>query len=367
MDTANLYVHIGTHKTGSTAIQSFLRHHQMELKRKGLVYISLHDGYEALMKATQVDEDVVNGLRKNLSCQIGKNFAQSNVSYVASWEGFSGDPVSGYDNAAFVASHLKRCLGDIPVKIIVYLRRQDSFLGSLYTQKIHEGESYTFEHFSNLIPPLAFDWRKLLMAYSDQFGRGNIVVKRYDKAYLPSSFSLLNGFFEIIGIDIEDILSSKKPPNPNKGYSRDALEIARLCNPELSDRDQKRLRRILQKTSSKQPFEKYTYMTGEDRMAFMKPYESSNKAIAEQYLDDPSGELFPTPSATTIGATQHEMDTEAIIPELVSALLSDNRNPRDTLKQFLQHSLGPAVKGLYRKSPGIMYKIRETAHNLGFK
>ena len=87
------------------------------------------------------------------------------------------------------------------------------------------------------------------------------------------------------------------------------------------DSDEKRhLRQILQQTSTKQPFESYSYYNDENREKFLAQYADSNAIVAREYFNEPSGVLFPF--ASTNSNIYQGLSLEAITPVLVKAILT---------------------------------------------
>lgn len=347
----SLYIHIGTHKTGSTAIQQFLRQNKRRLAQEGVFYLTLPYGIEKLMSANELDEELVDSVKKSLANKANSyspKKAQEGC-YLLSWEGFSGDALKGYANVAIVAEHLQRMTEQFDVKIIVYLRRQDDFLESIYTQKIHEGASYAFHSFVEMLPDTSFDWARLLAAYGDRFGKENLIVRRYDKAFLPKSDSLLKDFLQIVGVDFNKLDVEKKELIPNRGYSRDALEIAKLANPYLRNEEKKRLRRILQNASAKQPFEKYAYWTSSERARFLERYNQSNAQVASHFFDEEFGDLFPIDNDRSEREQYGGLSAEAVAKVLAVALVMDKGNESQSIFLRLLMKMEQKLIGLYRK------------------
>ena len=160
--------------------------------------------------------------------------------------------------------------------------------------------------------------------YSDCFGKDNIIVRRYDKEYFPEPESLLLDFCNIIGINGESVELPSHHRNLNRGYSRDALEIARLSNEFLTTLEKGQLRSILQNVSIKQPFEKYTYYSKVERKGVLESYAESNACVAEKYLEDSSGFLFSSKDLSESNNSYQGLSVEAAIPIIVKALLLNN-------------------------------------------
>ncbi|NOY35817.1 MAG: hypothetical protein GXP44_02770 [bacterium] len=114
-----------------------------------------------------------------------------------------------------------------------------------------------------------------------------MIVRSYEDARTKGG--LIKDFACAIG---SESLKSINPGTPNAGYTRDALEIARLCNPYFDATERKRLRRIFQTTNAKQPYENYSFFGNSQRRDLMAFYSPSNSLVAKEYLNPPREYLF---------------------------------------------------------------------------
>ncbi len=174
----------------------------------------------------------------------------------------------------------------------MYLRRQDDFFESLYTQYVHIGEKYSFSTFLNDHEKSNFNWYNLLKNYAACFGKENIIVRSYDKLYLENIESIYKDFGSIVGVTDDMLQKMKTVSKTNIGYSRDALEVALICNKNLNKQDQNLLRIILQNSNCKNVFENYSFFNWEERKLFMSKYLDSNQKILNEYFRESKGDLF---------------------------------------------------------------------------
>jgi hypothetical protein len=290
----DLYLHIGTHKTGSTSIQSALMESLQHLKGKDCVYLQLpFELGSKLMKADKLDSSLVSRLREQLKLTLGQNGrVREQCKYILSFEGFSGNPDKGFLNADVVSEMLREATEIFHVRIIVYLRRQDDFLESMYTQRIHEGESFSFaDYLGGFNHPNALSYKFLVDSYAMRFGKENIIVRGYEMAC--QSDGLVKNFYNAIGIDA--LPCEKLSYNRNPSYSRAALEIARATNPKLDAGQKKKLRTILQSSSAKNRGEPFKFFNSSERTRFLARFSETNEQVAKEYLRPDNGRLFPEP------------------------------------------------------------------------
>ena len=164
-----LYLHIGTHKTGTTEIQQSLIFAKNNLVKEKIIYLPYFPSSFELMRIKCLDNNMVAQCTDYLQEQTKRYSSQ--FRFIMSFEGFSGDLEQGYKNSRLIAQTLKEATSEFDVSVIVYLRRQDTFLESAYTQLIHQGESFSFSEFRNNYDFSSFNWLDLLNNYSEFFGK----------------------------------------------------------------------------------------------------------------------------------------------------------------------------------------------------
>ncbi|MBU1611656.1 MAG: hypothetical protein KKC99_07405, partial [Proteobacteria bacterium] len=168
---------------------------------------------------------------------------------------------------------------------------------SIYTQMFHEGRADDFEQFVSDFGHKCFRWDTVLDAYEQQFGKDNIIPRRYHEKFFPERNSLIQDFCDII--NASDLIIKTPSRQVNAGFSRDAMEIARICNPHLTQQEHGRLRAYLQSVSPKKPMERYHYFNAETRQRYMESFEKSNSEVAMRFFPDSRGILFPPPEDDT--------------------------------------------------------------------
>jgi hypothetical protein len=182
-------VHIGTHKTGTTALQLFTEHNRTGLRDTGLTLV-----------------------------QTGRTSGFTHLNHRLPWGLLGGDAATllpaltaelrAIDSASFITSEDLSLLHDRPhllagiaeairngghtPKVLVYLRQQATFAESMAVERMKHGDVRTVGAFvgeilatGQCVPkglPVAIEFRysRLLNAWADAFGRENVVVRPYD-------------------------------------------------------------------------------------------------------------------------------------------------------------------------------------------
>jgi hypothetical protein len=244
------------------------------------------------MNAEQYSKEIAKAYRCELSKQISTHPPGS--LFVMSSEALCGLPSRGYLNSGVVFSMLREALAEYKVTVIIYLRRQDSFVESMYSQAIHEGGCLGFDEFARKYAMLgSLDYARILNDLETYFGRNSLIVRSYHAA---SAKGLIDDFASVIG---SDLLTTHFAASGSKNisYSRNALEIARFCNPNLDEINKKKLRRALQHVMPHGSDEPLRYFSEDARNEFLEKYEFSNNEVAFRFFGGNLNNLFPRPSA----------------------------------------------------------------------
>ncbi|HCN27560.1 MAG TPA: hypothetical protein DIT64_01990 [Verrucomicrobiales bacterium] len=330
-----LFIHIGTHKTGSTAIQRALPVGGAAALKEGLVRLDHHGD---ISRANWTDSDA-----EALASGFRRQMLERPARYLLTCEGFCGDPYQGYAGAPLIASRLRAATLDFDVSIVIFLRRQDDFIESIYTQLIHQGGSLSFDAFLRSLPPGGLDWHRLLETYAAEFGRERLIVRRYHHDFYPKPESLLEDFCSILGVSPASLEKKKASATPNQGYSREAQEIALLCNAHLDADDRKALRSLLQKISPKPVFQNYSYLDLPARQRLLETFAAGNAAVLRDYFGGGTGgALFPPPEAAP--DTDPPSDVVPLTVILVKMLLDLHQTQRGSRLVRLAASLDKALR-----------------------
>jgi hypothetical protein len=186
--------------------------------------------------------------------------SRTNNQLLLSGERFSGSPESGYQDSQFLARSAKYLLRNFDVKVVVYLRPQDSFYESWYTQMIQQGTaqqgaiSSGFNQFWSNFSFQNINYQKVINAYANAFGKSNLIVRPYMKSKLKDR-NVIHDFLSIVGLN--DIHSLDfNVPFANNSISGSALKIMNSVNKardegRISESERSRVRRLLQSTNSK--------------------------------------------------------------------------------------------------------------------
>lgn len=211
-----IYLHIGTHKTGTTAIQMFATRNASELERRGYFY-------------PQIGRPFISGIAHGhhlfpwciVNHPVPKRY----------WMDLAQDKKSVFEHLfkaielntcdkiilsseefdVFSTSHiesLKSLLASFDVKVIAYLRRKDLYVESMYqTMVVYNDESRQLNEVLNQGFRSPLNYFDFLDGWRRVFGHENVIIR----LYCPESLELgdaVSDFYNIIGVDIKDLRDS---------------------------------------------------------------------------------------------------------------------------------------------------------------
>ena len=180
-----LTIHIGSHKTGTTALQVAFAKASAALKREGLLYPKTQwrqTAHHRLAFALK-GKSVPRGDQPDLDGEIAKLMSALNA--------FHGGQALISSEEFFTCKEdalhaLKTALG-MPVRVVCFLRRPDTFLVSCYNQKIKQPGNGFFPPIAKFLKnPRAIapemDYLSALSTWADVFGDAAITLETYEAA-----------------------------------------------------------------------------------------------------------------------------------------------------------------------------------------
>ncbi len=302
-----LYLHVGTPKTGTTAIQFFCRQNEKLLEEAGLSYPRMPHYYGHLHESR-------NGLFLSYDWKDENGHAQREKCEKALSEGFQlvRNYFENFDNVLlsdegiwFASSYRRRDIWQILleeaeqagylIKMIVYLRRQDQYAVSCWNQQIKSGNArrctWTLEEYLKNPPAsLGLDYGAKITKLANLFGKENILVRRYDKSRFVNG-SLLEDFLQVLGLPYTAEYEMPANANPNPGLSASTVEFKRVLNDmkDMSSEDNRYLKKKLKQYSQDFPgASNRSFLPAQEAQAFLRQFESGNRMIAREYFQEDS-------------------------------------------------------------------------------
>jgi hypothetical protein len=236
----SIYLHIGTEKTGTSAIQNFAIQNVRQLLRHNILVLqSLKGNNTELTCYALKDNNFKDDQRKHRNIRnidqlklFRKELKQKYIKQINKNKNFnhiflSNEHLSSRLTSASELLMLKKLLNDFSkkIKIIIYLRRQDQFLISEYSTAIKNGHTKDFQIPDGI--PLKLNYSRIISLWEGVFGRENLIIKTYEKESFVNN-DLIDDIFDTMGIKIDN--SFFPPKKINSSISPEALVVLRRIN-----------------------------------------------------------------------------------------------------------------------------------------
>ncbi len=299
-----LYLHIGHHKTGTSAIQQFCVNNRHKLEEQGLLYPETGIAFDrmhhklawSLWDKPWAHKDIVEQILEDVeSADILWNNLREEIedrglnNVLISCEEFSTR--STLEQCQKVKNYINKTFENFEVKIIVYLRRQDEAIESRYKWLVSMPyanitcniEDYTEEIDSQFHSSL--NYHNAISPWASVFGKENIIIKPYIKEGLfEDYFKNFN-----INIDSENFVFPQSSQS-NESIGSIASKIMRATNDnKLNWKDKASFYHSLRTAK----LNKKTLLTPVLQKNIFDKYKNSNEKVEKEFLD--GKQLFKYP------------------------------------------------------------------------
>ncbi len=309
-----LYIHIGTPKTGTTSLQTFCSKNQELLNSKGYVFPPCPYSYPGVSRERNNGRFLVGSIRdddRQRNDEAEKHVFLEGMEKIKELFHKYNAVILSDEGIWRTMDVQKRNLwkdlkqeadaGGYEVKVIVYLRRQDKFISSLWIQNIKKlrgtnnlGEERFEDYLDKINKESRLDYYAKLERIAAVFGKEHIIVRRFEKGSFYGE-SIYFDFLYAIGItDANDF--SIPDITQNHGLYGNTHEIKRILNglPQMQEiGNQNFFREVLAKCSE---LSKKNYpcemFSKEEAQKFMAEYEEGNQRIVKEYLNENETALF---------------------------------------------------------------------------
>jgi len=269
-----IYLHIGLHKTGTTAIQSVLFNNAAAIARQGI-----HLSCAGIPPAAPLGHHELAWAHSRKPDLMAKwdDLAQEITSTAAGRLIITSEEfcVLGADSIARIGDFFARFGG---ARIVVYLRNQVDLGESLYrTDVLHYSVKAQIGQYLQRTRT-RLDYQALLDDWTAAFGKDNVIVRLYEKSDLTDG--VLSDFCRIVGLDAAGL--EIPPKDINHGLSFDAIvPIQKMRQYGL---DKTAVDRFIM-WAYRHNEGRFTCLSKSEAAAFMKSFEASNRAVARRFFD----------------------------------------------------------------------------------
>ena len=285
-----LYLHIGTPKTGTSAIQHFLLKNSNVLKEHGYCFPELPCHYTyARNNRNGYFLTAHSGYKKGFQ-QIASYFEVFDniiLTEETLWRHLYVHPQIATDLMAHAKEH------GYQIQVIVYLRCQDEFIVSLWKENVkHRKHALTLTFQERL--PQVLENESFILEYASRldelaavFGRDRLTVRRYEKNSWKNGL-IIDDFLACIGLehtaDFQDLETFKNP-----SLSENTVEIKRIINKETSFSQEENkylyhfLREISADSTAAYPC---SMLSASEAEELLHRFDDENARVAKEYIRD---------------------------------------------------------------------------------
>jgi hypothetical protein len=321
----DLVLHIGTGKTGTTSIQTFLHANRDRLADLGFLYPSTPGKTRhARISLSLLPEEAVERapawhrqgftshpeFREEVHRNLRAELARAGLpSAILSDEALFGGKAVALERLGELADDIARS-----VRVVVYLRRQDDHVASRYQQVVKVGETRRLvERVDALDLSGFYDYRAKLGRWQKAMDSASIVVRRFERDSFAGG-SLHQDFLDAAGVDAR-AADLTQVTQLNESLDAEAVELLRILNLFRVEHQGARAgqidnRALIQRIRSVMEADPGPTLALPREMqdAFMARWEESNRAVSRDFLGDPEGVLFRTPRKTSNTTSEQVFD-----------------------------------------------------------
>ncbi len=290
-----LYVHIGINKTGTTALQNTLAAHRDALARVGVVYprAGIHSNAHHLLgwhcgfhqgpppPMQEPPEAIAQQMKREIRGQPG---------------------ATGLISSEFLCldgdiARFKTYLKPFKVKVVVYLRRHDLWLQSVYVQALKTvlnprwGRGYNaYLNALRTGNPKIGNYRRLVDSWANEFGRENVIVRPFESAQIGSN--LLADLMTAIDCPAALPVLPQSMPRDNESLSFEAASFLDVLHHTKVPDELKRFLGAQMVANDRGTQRGIQYLAPEARRAQIAQHQDAYTYIARDFMGRPDGRLF---------------------------------------------------------------------------
>ena len=280
------HFHVGSERCGSTLVQSFFNEPSVGqiLQRFGIRFdAALYLEIGKLLPLGPDDDARLRELRDR--CVAGYREEGAPVPF-STHEVFLGlSHAKGEVNqTGFMCACLKTLLSGFEVRPLIVLRRQDTFIESLYNQLLKRGETREFSRFLDELPLDNYRWDRVVDTFAENFGKNSLSVVPFERKVTASAGfdNYLNAIFGALEMPINVDMASVPVMNPS--ISPRALEVQRLANRLLTPEEAHGLADWLESNVPKRPSDGHALMSDGQRADLIAYFTESNRRLFATYM-----------------------------------------------------------------------------------
>lgn len=170
--------------------------------------------------------------------------------------------------------------------IIIIIRRQDTYIESLYNQRIKRWEKRDFQTFVDEFPRDNWHWADNVDIYRDHFGADKVTVVPFEQKVYDKSGR--TGFLDAVmmATGITQRFAFNDLPVVNASLAPRVIEVQRVANTLLNENEAHALSDWFANNIPKRPDDPHTLMGDQIRKDIVDYFKESNARLCETYLSE---------------------------------------------------------------------------------
>lgn len=303
-----IFLHIGMGKTGSTTLQTFLRDNSEALRNAGATFseVSRSRNHRALAVCAMDDGRIDNTKRaKKLTEPKALHLYRADIEDEIRAEAnnlekeaniiFSSEQLTRLKNENEL-ERLKGLLslyGPHRIKVVCYLRRQDSYMVSAFSQIIKGGGQLDFTYKTCMKKIKDTDYQVFLEPWANSFGVENVIVRPFEKLQMFGG-DIITDFLNLIDVEL-DLNNCRFPRIQNQSLDARALTLLSRLNrhlPRFGAGAKSRVRPAIVRALEEMSDGPKIRFGSADVARIGRHFSASNAYVAKTYLGRNDGVLF---------------------------------------------------------------------------
>ncbi len=284
-----LTFHVGSGRCGSTLLQNLLNlpaMHEMlaalDMKSDLDIYTAIGQETENLFTAFEPKKwTAIRDLR------FGPHLDADFDHLIVTQENIFGVGLHpGLGNVCEESCKLIQYLGrGFNIRIVIVLRRQDTFLESLYNYYVSRGDVRDFAKYLEEFPLDNLHWADVVDTYKAAFGDDNVTVIPFEKQICETNghATFVQAFFAAVGVAVPANFGEQSKLI-NASLAPHVMEVQRIANTMMPPDEAKMLSDWFTQNIPKRPELKYEIMTAEQRASVLGFYQESNRRLCTVHM-----------------------------------------------------------------------------------
>ena len=328
-----IWFHIGSPKTGTTSLQNFLNENAEELREHSNInYVEAgrsHIAHNRLASAAR------SGEAEKVFDAIGREAdSMPDATHIVSSE-MLFNPFNARKVAQGIPDHIRE-----RGKVICYVRRQDSYLDSMYKQLLKNSRIKPDRQAFLGDAIRLVRYLDTLNAYSGMFGEENVIVRPYSQSKLKNG-DIVDDFAEQTGFELFDGLRMSSDFS-NKSFSAELAELLAMMS-EKTEYNTRELIRELIEVNHPGTIKSRDVFTTSERLQLMDQVHRENRKIIRRFMPGQQ-DFFATDDLQTAEAEDpaklleaQATDKAAALEAMVSAIGNMQRRRKEEF-EFLDEA-----------------------------